>query len=55
MEKISEAVSIKLKKKLTFDDGVNCVKISPNGIFLAVALMDSKVKIFFVENFKVSS
>lgn len=38
---------------LKLEDAVLCVKISPNSKFVAVALLDSTVKIFFLDTFKV--
>lgn len=35
------------------EEAVLAVKISPNNKFIAVALMDSTVKIFFLDTFKV--
>lgn len=49
------------KKRLTFnhsrtlklDDDVLCVKISPNGRLIAVALLDTTVKVFFMDSLKL--
>lgn len=40
------------KRTLKLEDNILCVKLSPNGKFIAVALLDSTVKIFFVDTFK---
>ncbi|XP_034938311.1 WD repeat-containing protein 3 [Chelonus insularis] len=39
-------------KTLTLDEGVLCIRISPNNKFIAVALLDSTVKIFYMDTFK---
>jgi WD40 repeat protein len=41
-------------KTLKLDESILCVRISPNNRFLAIALLDSTVKIFFLDTFKVS-
>lgn len=41
-------------RTLKLEESVLCVRISPNGKFIAVALLDSTVKIFFLDTFKVS-
>ena len=57
VEEKSEAkvkvLSLLHKRTLKLEDNVLCVRISPNGKFVAVALLDSTVKIFFVDSFKV--
>ena len=52
---------LKHKKRLTFnstktlklDDDVLCIKISPNGRLVAVALLDTTVKVFFMDTLKL--
>lgn len=52
---------LKTKKRLTFnstktlklDDDALCVKISPNGRLIAVALLDTTVKVFFMDTLKL--
>ncbi|XP_057338104.1 WD repeat-containing protein 3 [Microplitis mediator] len=39
-------------KTLNLEEGVLCVKISPNSRFIAVSLLDSTVKIFYLDTFK---
>ncbi|XP_045473808.1 WD repeat-containing protein 3 [Harmonia axyridis] len=41
-------------RTLNLEDSVLCVRVSQNGKFLAVALLDTTVKIFFVDSFKLS-
>ncbi|KAL1518271.1 hypothetical protein ABEB36_001916 [Hypothenemus hampei] len=47
-----KVLSLIHKNTLKLDSNVLCVKLSPNGKFVAVALLDSTVKIFFVDTFK---
>lgn len=49
----AKVLSLLHKRTLVVDDVVLCVKISSNRKFVAVALLDSTVKIFFVDTFKV--
>lgn len=46
------AVTLKNTRTLQLSDEVLSIKISPNGKLLSVALLDSIIKIFFVEDFK---
>jgi U3 small nucleolar RNA-associated protein 12 len=39
---------------LKLDDDVLCVRISPNSRLVAVALLDSTVKVFFMDTLKVT-
>jgi U3 small nucleolar RNA-associated protein 12 len=39
-------------RSLQLDEGILCVKVSPNGKFIAVSLLDSTVKIFFMDSLK---
>ncbi|XP_076263220.1 WD repeat-containing protein 3 [Rhynchophorus ferrugineus] len=45
-------LSLVHKQTLKLDNSVLCVRLSPNGKFIAVALLDSTVKIFFVDTLK---
>ena len=49
-----KVLSLVHNRTLKLEEVVICVKLSPNGKFVAVALLDSTVKIFFVDSFKVS-
>lgn len=51
-EKKAITLSLEEDRDLTFQEGITCVKISPNGKFLAVALLDSTVRVHFVDTFK---
>ena len=53
-ESKAKVLSLLHTRTLKLEDTVLCVKISPNGKFIAVGLLDSTVKIFFVDTFKVS-
>lgn len=46
-------LSVVHTRTLKLEDSVLCVRISANNNFIAVALLDSTVKIFFVDTFKV--
>ncbi|XP_044759709.1 WD repeat-containing protein 3 [Coccinella septempunctata] len=48
-----KVLSLIHSRTLKLEDGVWCVRVSKNGKFLAVALSDSTVKIFFVDSFKL--
>ncbi|CAK9821652.1 WD repeat-containing protein 3 [Anthophora retusa] len=48
----AKVLSVLHFRTLKLDDSVLCVKISPNNKFVAVALLDSTVKIFFLDTFK---
>ncbi|XP_023014456.1 WD repeat-containing protein 3 [Leptinotarsa decemlineata] len=48
----AKVLSVTHTKTLQLEDSVLCTKISPNGKFIAVALLDSTVKIFFVDTLK---
>lgn len=54
-ESKAKVLSLLHNRTLKLDDCVLCVRISPNSKFVAVALLDSTVKIFFMDTFKVSS
>lgn len=45
-------LSLLHKNTLKVDDNVMCLRISSNNKFIAIALYDSTVKIFFVDSFK---
>ncbi|RZC43050.1 WD repeat-containing protein 3, partial [Asbolus verrucosus] len=51
-ESKAKVLSLLHLRTLKLEDGVLCVRISPNGKFIAVSLLDSTVKIFFVDTFK---
>ncbi|KOC59058.1 WD repeat-containing protein 3 [Habropoda laboriosa] len=48
----AKVLSVLHIRTLKLEDSVLCVKISPNNKFVAVALLDSTVKIFFLDTFK---
>ncbi|KAG5891080.1 hypothetical protein JTB14_028283 [Gonioctena quinquepunctata] len=48
----AKVLSVAHYKTLQLEDSVLCVKVSPNGKFVAAALLDSTVKIFFVDTLK---
>lgn len=51
-ERKAKVLSLLHTRTLRLDDSVLCVKLSPNGKFIAAALLDSTVKIFFTDTFK---
>lgn len=48
-----KVLSVLHKRTLKLEEGVLAVKISPNNALIAVSLLDSTVKIFFVDTLKV--
>ncbi|XP_076248996.1 WD repeat-containing protein 3 isoform X2 [Calliopsis andreniformis] len=48
----AKVLSVLHSRTLKLEDSVLCVRISPNSRFVAVALLDSTVKIFFLDTFK---
>ncbi|XP_003486560.1 WD repeat-containing protein 3 [Bombus impatiens] len=48
----AKVLSVLHLKTLKLEDSVLCVRISPNSKFVAVALLDSTVKVFFLDTFK---
>ncbi|XP_054164295.1 WD repeat-containing protein 3-like [Oppia nitens] len=40
------------KRTLKMDEGVLCVRVSPNGKFVAISLLDSTVKLYFYDTLK---
>lgn len=48
----TKVLSLLHKNTLKLEETVLCVKISPNNKFIAVGLLDSTVKIFFLDSFK---
>lgn len=46
-------LSLVHNRTLKLEEGVLCVKLSADSKFIAVALLDSTVKIFFADSFKV--
>ncbi|XP_018493738.1 WD repeat-containing protein 3 [Galendromus occidentalis] len=44
--------TLKLSRCLELPEAVTCVKVSPDGALLAVALSDNTIKIFFVDSLK---
>lgn len=52
-ESKAKVLSLLHIRTLKLEDSVLCVKISPNGKFIAVGLLDTTVKIFFVDTLKV--
>lgn len=51
-ESNSRRLTIIHQRTLQMDEGVLCVKISPNFKFVAASLLDSTVKIFFMDTLK---
>ncbi|KAJ8983271.1 hypothetical protein NQ317_007171 [Molorchus minor] len=51
-ESKAKVLSLLHTRTLKLEDTVLCVRVSANGKFIAVALLDSTVKIFFVDTFK---
>ena len=47
-----KVLSLLHKNTLKLEETVLCVKLSPNNKYIAVALLDSTVKIFFLDTFK---
>lgn len=45
-------LSLRNERSLKLDEGVLCVKISPNSKFIAASLLDSTVKVFFMDTLK---
>ncbi|VEN48491.1 unnamed protein product [Callosobruchus maculatus] len=48
----AKVLSLLHTRTLQLEDTVLCVKISPNSKFVAIALLDTTVKIFFMDTFK---
>ena len=48
-------LTVKHTRTLQLGEDVLCVKISPNQRLLAVALLDSTVKVFYMDTLKVYS
>ncbi|CAH0719479.1 unnamed protein product, partial [Brenthis ino] len=48
----AKVLSVLHTRTLELEEGVTAVSVSPNNKFIAVALMDSTVKIFFLDTFK---
>lgn len=53
-ESKAKVLSLLHTRTLKLEESVLCVRLSPNGKYVAVALLDSTVKIFFADTFKVS-
>ncbi|KAL0892901.1 hypothetical protein ABMA27_014581 [Loxostege sticticalis] len=51
-ESKAKVLSLLHTRTLELEESVLCVKISPNNKFIAVGLLDSTVKIFFLDTFK---
>nr|XP_022909858.1 WD repeat-containing protein 3-like [Onthophagus taurus] len=51
-ESKAKVLSLLHTRTLKLEDSVLCVKLSPDNRFVAVALLDSTVKIFFTDTFK---
>lgn len=49
----AKVLSLLHTRTLKLEESVLCVRVSQNGKFIAVALLDSTVKIFFLDTFKV--
>lgn len=54
-ESKAKVLSVLHYKTLKLEESVLCVRISPNNRFVCAALLDSTVKIFFLDTFKVRS
>lgn len=52
---IFQVLSLLHTRTLELEESVCAVEISPNNKFIAVALLDSTVKIFFLDTFKVGN
>lgn len=52
-ESKAKILTVLHSRTLNVEDSVLCVKITPDNRFVAVALLDSTVKIFFLDSFKV--
>lgn len=50
----AKVLSVLHVRTLKLEETVLCVRISPNNRFVAVSLLDSTIKIFFLDTFKVS-
>lgn len=50
----AKVLSLLHTRTLQLDEAVLCVRISPNSKLIAVALLDSTVKLFFLDTLKVS-
>ena len=48
----AKVLSIVHRRTLQLDEGVTCVSTSPDGRLVAVGLLDSTVKVFFVDSLK---
>ena len=48
----NKILSLVHKRTLQVDEGVTCVSLSKDGRFIAVGLLDSTVKVFFVDSLK---
>jgi len=48
----NKILSVVHKRTLELDEGVTCVSLSPDGRLIAVGLLDSTVKVFFVDTLK---
>ena len=51
-ENNGKELGIELQKSVSMTDDVLCVKYSPNGKLIAVALLDTTIKLFYVDSFK---
>jgi len=49
----AKVLSVLHARTLKLEESVLCVRISPNNRFVAVSLLDSTIKIFFLDTFKV--
>jgi len=49
----AKVLSVLHTRTLKLEESVLCVRISPNNRFVAVSLLDSTIKIFFLDTFKV--
>lgn len=49
----AKVLSVLHTRTLKLEESVLCVRISPNSRFVAVSLLDSTIKIFFLDTFKV--
>lgn len=52
-ESNARVLSLLHTRTLALDEAVLCVKLTPDGRFIAVALLDTTVKVFFADTFKL--
>lgn len=50
----AKVLSVVHTRTLKLEESVLCIRMSPNNRFIAVSLLDSTIKIFFLDTFKVT-